>query len=70
MGCRPRAGDKWHLDEVMSKIKGKTYYHQYNDSAFKPAECGFQVIFSYEKCLFFTFNVERRLTPYRRSVLR
>ena len=23
---RPRSGDKWHLDEVFIKIKGKTHY--------------------------------------------
>ena len=23
---RPRPGDKWHLDEVFIKIKGKTHY--------------------------------------------
>ncbi len=24
--CRPRAGDKWHLDEVFISINGKTHY--------------------------------------------
>lgn len=24
--CRPRPGDKWHLDEVFIKINGKTHY--------------------------------------------
>jgi len=24
--CRPRTGDKWHLDEVFLKINGETYY--------------------------------------------
>ncbi len=24
--CRPRPGDKWHLDEVFLKINGKTHY--------------------------------------------